>query len=1030
LSQTGTTSGATLLATVVRTFDLAPGESYTGTALVTIPDRVDGDYTIVARTDHYNQVYESGREDNNQISSSAIITLVHPDLAPSDVTTPGVIVSGQPADIEWTVTNNGSGAALGSWTDKVWLSRDGALDGGDILLGTFVHDGPLGAGAGYTGSATVDIPLDATGDYQIIVQTDADGDLRELDGEGDNTAAGALEVSLAPYADLTVISVIAPALTVGDPAQVEVTWTVRNDGTGIGLTTDWMDTIMVSSDDILGDGDDMVLAEFAHSGALNVGESYTRTESFLLAPAFSGRYTLYVRTDSGEAVFENSLEANNAGLLDGYFDVTPIAYADLVVEEITPPTGAFSGQEADVSWRVRNQGIGLTDRPDWTDTVYLSETADGSGSLIKLGSFNHLGYLSPDGTYDRTGTVTLPDGLVGTYYFVVDVGKPYEFIYGGNNRLISGPFEIALTPPPDLVVTDIVAPDNATEGSAVDVTWTVKNQGVGEATGTWVDKVYLREFGDTGAGLLVGTYTYNGPLQAGTTYTRREQINLPTYISDKYEIIVVTDAGDTVYEHTSEDNNESVDDAQITVAVLPRPDLQVSSVTGPDVVDAGGTASVEFTVINQGPVATTIPNWTDRVYLSLDDKITSDDILVSSLSNGAALAPGEEYLSLSSTFKIPERFRGTVFVIVAADAGGSVDEWPNEQNNIALHELYVNPWPFADIVVSDVVVPAQAFEGNTISVRYTVTNLGSGPTDLDAWTEQIWLTKDKNRPHPGQGDVLLTTLSYTDGVLDVGAGYDRELTVTLPESLVSGTYYITPWVDPYAQLLEDTLAINVNPDDPNEVNNNNYKARAIDLIGTPPPPVLNADLEVTELTADPSAFAGEEISVAWTVKNTGPGTTPGQWTDVVYLSDKPGRTDAGVHLYELGRFTNLRTLASGESYSNSQTLLLNPSAKGQYIIVESFFNDDTPLNNTMTVETDVQERLPDLVVTDVTTEPEVYSGETTTISYTVENQGEFATWAGTQYWTDQIWISKDPTFIYNRAILVASVRHAPGDPLA
>ena len=166
---------------------------------------------------------------------------------------------------------------------------------------------------------------------------DADGVLRELDGEGDNTAAGALEVSLAPYADLTVISVIAPALTVGDPAQIEVTWTVRNDGTGIGLTTDWMDTVYVSADEVLGDGDDRVLAQFAHGGALEVGASYTRTETFLLAPAFSGRSTLYVRTDSGGVVFENAQEANNTGLLEGFFDVTPTAYADLVVEAIAPP---------------------------------------------------------------------------------------------------------------------------------------------------------------------------------------------------------------------------------------------------------------------------------------------------------------------------------------------------------------------------------------------------------------------------------------------------------------------------------------------------------------------------------------------------------------------------------------------------------------------------------------------------------------------------------------------------------------------
>ena len=33
-----------------------------------------------------------------------------------------------------------------------------------------------------------------------------------------------------------------------------------------------------------------------------------------------------------------------------------------------------------------------------------------------------------------------------------------------------------------------------------------------------------------------------------------------------------------------------------------------------------------------------------------------------------------------------------------------------------------------------------------------------------------------------------------------------------------------PWTDPYDVVLEDTLAVNVNPDDPNQIDNNNYKA--------------------------------------------------------------------------------------------------------------------------------------------------------------------------------------------------------------
>ena len=209
---------------------------------------------------------------------------------------------------------------------------------------------------------------------------------------------------------------------------------------------------------------------------------------------------------------------------------------------------------------------------------------------------------------------------------------------------------------------------------------------------------------------------------------------------------------------TLEANNRLVDDQTILVAVKPRPDLQVSGITAPASVSAGGTASIEFTVVNQGLVEAS-GIWTDQVWLSLDDKITSDDILVSSHANDSALGSLEEYSTVSNTFTVPKRFRGTVYVLVRADSGNAVDEWPNDtlQSNVTAHELYVNPIPFADMVVDGVVTAAQAFEGATVDVRYSVTNRGAGETDLGKWTEQVWLTKDKNRPHPGQGDVLLAT---------------------------------------------------------------------------------------------------------------------------------------------------------------------------------------------------------------------------------------------------------------------------------
>src|SRR3546814_15432768 len=78
-----------------------------------------------------------------------------------------------------------------------------------------------------------------------------------------------------------------------------------------------------------------------------------------------------------------------------------------------------------------------------------------------------------------------------------------------------------------------------------------------------------------------------------------------------------------------------------------------------------------------------ISDWSSDVcssdlWLSLDDKLTSDDILVSTLQNPSALGSLEEYGSESGTFTVPKRFRGTVYILVATDSGNRIDEWPED----------------------------------------------------------------------------------------------------------------------------------------------------------------------------------------------------------------------------------------------------------------------------------------------------------------------------------------------------------------
>ncbi len=244
------------------------------------------------------------------------------------------------------------------------------------------------------------------------------------------------------------------------------------------------------------------------------------------------------------------------------------------------------------------------------------------------------------------------------------------------------------------------------------------------------------------------------------------------------------------------------------------------------------------------------------------------------------------------------------------------------------------------------------------------------------------------------------------------------VTVTLPNNLASGTYFVTPWSDSYDAVLEDTLAININPDDPNEFDNNNYKARQISIIGES---VVLPDLAVTSVTAPVQGLAGQPFTVSWSVQNVGKGDTGYvSWDEVVYLSDKPTLNAPNATQWRLGSFRREGGLGVNVSASASLTFTLAPSVTGQYVIVElsplGSESDRTSgyANNRYTVGTNVTAVASDLRVTSIVVPDQNFSGEKTTIQYTVTNFGADV-WAGTDYWTDAILFSTSPVFLPENA---------------
>ena len=359
------------------------------------------------------------------------------------------------------------------------------------------------------------------------------------------------------------------------------------------------------------------------------GEFYNQTKTISLPPSYQTHSHLFVRTDAGDAVFENSIEADNYAEASTLFDVTPTPYADLVVSSLSAPSTADSSKSMQVSWTVTNQSphaIATTNSTEWSDQVSLASDPAGKNIVRTLGSFDHVGALAVGDSYARSGSVLIPDGMSGTFYVVVHTGGPSEFIYTDNNIAVSGPLTINLSPGPDLKPTSIVTTTpgstqeltSANAGDKIDVTWTIQNAGGGQATGTWYDSIHLQEVGGAHRDFIVGVYDYATPLDAGRSYTRTELVQLPTNVQGIFQLVVYTNAGFfPIFESGAgaSTNNVLPDAHTLTLIVPPNPDLQVFSIdNAPATADAGGTVSLDFTIINQAdPEAS--GHWKDYGYI-------------------------------------------------------------------------------------------------------------------------------------------------------------------------------------------------------------------------------------------------------------------------------------------------------------------------------------------------------------------------------------------------------------------------------
>ncbi len=853
--------------------------------------------------------------------------------------------------------------------------------------------------------------------------------------------------SIRALPELHVTQITTSQAYAGQP--LTISWTVKNDGLGSttgGGQSSWNDFIWISEDIEVRVAEDMILGQFQNVSYLDAGQSYTNTVQVNIPNNIMGSYYIFVVTDANDACLINwSLTGNGPSVApvpytpsitgipypyikayahsmgyilevndnppyhDNFFykqlDIIMPPVADLFVNQIIPPNNVFSGQSVNMLYSVKNQGY-VTATPNWTDAVYISaDTAFNPATAILLGSFLRELPLQADSVYTKNIQINIPQNILGTYYLYIKTdatNKVFENVFEGNNISKSTAFQVFLTPPPDLIVTNIQAAANISNKETVTVSFTVKNQGItATTTPTWVDNIYLTNAANYNLSnaFMLKAVSHNGNLQPDASYSQTVEVVIPENISGPYYFYVKTDAGLNVFEYVDDSNNVS---RQNNPSFIHTPDLIVTRITTPTFENNNQAVSISWTIKNDGIGKLFSKEITDKIFASKSATFYPDSVIaISSVTYTLNLNSGDS-VQKSKALVLPANLYGVYYIYVYTDFTNKVYESPSELNNIqnSNNTIQVNKPDLQAISLSH----SNSFNtGQSTTIEWKVKNGGLGNIVNKQWFDKLYLSKYQQ--YNKDSLIQIASLSYSVTQLIASDSIVKSLTFNLPD-VPTGNYYLYIYTDANDSIYEGN-------------NENNNTLRSLSTIS-----VANPNLIVTSVSYPSTSNSGQSININWSTKNSGNGKLYySNISDKIYLSSSSVFHPDSVQMLGIKNYST--SLLSGDSIVNQMNISIPNGISGNYYIFihtnynqtvyeGGLINDNKNKGTQLTISLSpwVDLQLLSLNVPDTLTPGETYS-----INFSIKNNG---TKQGSGLlWTDKLYISQSPDFD-SSALLLSS----------
>jgi subtilase family serine protease len=675
----------------------------------------------------------------------------------------------------------------------------------------------------------------------------------------------------------------------------------------------------------------VVKRALASGGPYSAVASNVKGASYFDTSAVNG--TTYYYVVSAANSLGESGDSNEAS-------ATPKAPPDLTITSVQPPPPAGAGVSFTLAVTTRNQGAGPSESS--TTALFFSANAGLDAADTRLVDLA-IDPLLPGASVTSTASITIPSNVTGgTYYlFAVADADLTEAETSEFNNLSIRSIKIG----PDLEVTALGVPLTGAPGSAISVSSTIANTGGGNA-GAFAVTFYLSSnYVLDGSDILLNGNRPFTSLAAGASSPGTTDVTLPAGTAvGTYQLIAKVDGADQIVE-ALESNNTSSRTIRIGG------DLTVTALTAPSLAGAGAAISVTETTTNQGTAP--VPASVTRFYLSADWQVDAGDVQLNASHAVPQLAASAASSAVTSLTIPASTVSGAYYLLAVADAANAIPE-TQESNNTMSRGIQIG----TDLVVSALTVPTKGGAGLPIAITETTRNQGSG-TAAPSETRYYFSTNV-------QLDAADTLLSPAHSVpqLDAGASHVATLSVTLPPSAATGTYYVIAKADAPGTVLETNES-------------NNTISRTIQIGG---------DLSVSVFTAPAKSGAGRSIAVTDTTINLGAGPVPSTATRF-YLSVN-SLLDASDTL--LAEAHAVPALDSGASHAGSTTVTIPAgTATGAYYLIAKADGDSQVTESLETNNTALRgfQVGPDLIVSNVVGPSRAAAGLPFAVTDTTVNQG-------------------------------------------